>query len=410
VIVADIELDGMTVHAIECTQQSRRSVEATSLHFAYSEEQELLRETTRRFLRDRHPVAALRQRLEARDTFDRDVWRDGAALGWTALLVPESHDGGSVTSQPFVDLAALAEELGRELYPGPVLATNVVADVVARDGSEEQRVRYLASIARGEAAAAWCVTGDGSIDLAGIGVTLSGVSGGARLDGVACFVHDAHVADLLLVTCVAPSGPSLVLVPMPADGVSARVMNGLDLTRRLCEVRFDDVEVPVTDIVGPVGGAAGSIDRGLHLATVFQAAELVGVGEALFERTVQYAKDRKQFGRPIGSFQALKHRLADMLIELEGARASARYAALAVADDRDDVDEAVAVAGSYVRDAIAHLCGESLQLHGGIGFTWEHDVHLYLRRAKSEQVLYGEPWRHRDRLCALVESMVPEKV
>jgi len=378
------------------------------LHFAYSEEQELLRATTRRFLRDCHPVAAVRQRLEEPDTFDRQVWLDGAALGWTAFLVPESCDGGSVTDQPLVDLAALAEELGRELYPGPVLATNVVADVLTREGSDRQRP-YLASIARGEVAATWCLTGDGSIDLDGIAVTLADVGDGARLDGVARFVHDAHVADLLLVTSDASWGPSLVLVPLPADGVSVRVMAGLDLTRRLCEVRFDGVVVPRSNVVGSVGQAATAIERALQLATVVQAAEIVGVGEALFERTVQYAKDRVQFGRPIGSFQALKHRLADMLIELEGARVAARYAAFAVADGRDDRDEAVAVAGSYVRDAIAHLCGESLQLHGGIGFTWEYDVHLYLRRVKAEQVLYGEPWRHRERLCALTEAMVPEQ-
>jgi len=380
------------------------------LHFAYSEQQELLRETTRRFLRERHPLAALRRCLELPDTFDRAVWRDGAALGWTALLVPESHDGGGVTNQPLVDLAALCEELGRELYPGPVLATNVVADTIARAGSDDQRDRYLGSLARGETAAAWCLTEDGSVDLTSIGVTLTDASAGVRLDGIARFAHDAHVAELLLVACAAPSGPSLALVPRAADGVSARVMAGLDLTRRYCEVCFESVVIPATNIVGSVGGAAAAIDRALQLATVVQSAELVGAGEALFERTVQYAKDREQFGRPIGSFQALKHRLADMLIELEGARVAARYAAFALADDRDDSDEAVAVAGAYVRDAVAHLCGESLQLHGGIGFTWEHDVHLYLRRAKAEQVLYGEPWRHRERLCALTEATVPETV
>jgi alkylation response protein AidB-like acyl-CoA dehydrogenase len=378
------------------------------VHFAYSEDQELLRSTTRRFLHDRHPIGAVRRFLEEPDTFDRSVWRDGAALGWTALLVPEAHDGGSVTTQPLVDLVALAEEFGRELYPGPVLATNVVADVLARDGSDEQRECYLGPIARGETVASWCLTGDGSVDLAAVAVTVTVVDGGARLDGAAAFVPDAHAADLLLVTCAGAAGQSLALVPMLADGVHVRVMQGIDLTRRVCEVRFDGVAVPRNHVVGAVGGAAGAIERGLALATVVQAAEAVGAGEALFERTVQYCKDRVQFGRPIGSFQALKHRLADMLIELEGARAAARYAALAMADNRDDRDEAVAVAGAYAREAIAHLCGEALQLHGGIGFTWEHDVHLYLRRMQSELVMYGEPWRHRERLCALTEALVPE--
>jgi alkylation response protein AidB-like acyl-CoA dehydrogenase len=182
-----------------------------------------------------------------------------------------------------------------------------------------------------------------------------------------------------------------------------RVMRGIDLTRRWCEVRFDGVAVSDSSVLGEPGAAAAATARAGQLATVVQAAEVVGAGEALFERTVQYAKDRVQFGRAIGSFQALKHRLADLLMELEAARVATRYAALALADDRDDRDEAVAVAGAYARDAIAHLCGESLQLHGGVGFTWEHDVHLFLRRIKSEQLLYGEPWRHRERLCAIAE-------
>jgi alkylation response protein AidB-like acyl-CoA dehydrogenase len=382
------------------------------LHFAYSEDQELLRDTTRRFLHDRHPVAALRSSLESPDVFDRNVWRDGATLGWTALLVPERYGGGRVTNQPMVDLAALAEELGRELYPGPVLATNVVADLLARDGNEAQRERFLGSIVRGDVAAAWCLSGDGSIELGNVDVSVSDLDddGCVVLQGVARFVQGAPGADLLLVAARAAAGVSLVLVSLPASGVTVKPMAGIDLSRRFGEVHFDDVAVHRSNIVGALGGADTAIGRALQVATVVQAAEIVGAGEALLERTVQYAKDRVQFGRPIGSFQALKHRLADMLIELEGARAAARYAAFAMADERDDRDEAVAVAGSYVRDAIAHLCGESLQLHGGIGFTWEHDVHLYLRRVKSEQVMYGEPWRHRERLCALAEASIPERV
>jgi alkylation response protein AidB-like acyl-CoA dehydrogenase len=215
---------------------------------------------------------------------------------------------------------------------------------------------------------------------------------------------------VLLVTARSAAGRSLALVPFPATGIDVRVMAGIDLTRRLCEVSFDNVPVAASDIIGAIGGAEASIDRASQVATLLQAAEVVGAGEALFERTVQYAKDRVQFGRPIGSFQALKHRMANLLIELEGARVATRYAALALADNRDDRDEAVAVAGAYVRDAIAHLCGESLQLHGGIGFTWEHDVHLYLRRVKEEQVLYGEPWRHRERLCAIAAALTPEPI
>jgi alkylation response protein AidB-like acyl-CoA dehydrogenase len=383
------------------------------VNFAFGEDQLLLRDSTRRFLADRHPLSALRDRLESPSTFDRSVWEEGAALGWTAMLVPAEHDGGSVTDQPVVDAVALAEELGRVLYPGPFLPTNVVADAIARDGSDAQRKQFLAPIASGELVAAWCLTADGSADVESAGVTATaGPDGALSLDGVARFVHDAHVADLLLVACRTPPGVVQVLVSPDAPGLGTRVMGGLDLTRRFCEVRFSGVAVDAEAVLGagrpPNDGGAVSIGRSLQLATVLQAAGALGAADELFERTVQYAKDRVQFGRAIGSFQAIKHKLANLLIELEGARAATHYAALALADGTDDRDEAVAVAGSYVRDACAHLSGEALQIHGGIGFTWEHDVHLFVRRAKTEQLLYGDPSWHRERLCALVEAAVPD--
>jgi alkylation response protein AidB-like acyl-CoA dehydrogenase len=178
----------------------------------------------------------------------------------------------------------------------------------------------------------------------------------------------------------------------------------LDLTRRLAEVTFDDVPVSSSAIL--VEGAKGEelAERALAVATVLQAAEVVGASEHLFETTVQYAKDRVQFGRPIGSFQAIKHRLADLQISIEAMRASAHYAALALCETFPDWPDAVAVAGSYVAEAHARLCGEALQLHGGIGFTWEHDVHLFIRRAKTDQVLYGEPSWHRERLFRILEK------
>ncbi|MCY4193849.1 MAG: acyl-CoA/acyl-ACP dehydrogenase [bacterium] len=374
------------------------------MDFAYNDDQELLRQVTRRFLEERHPIASVRARLEAESTFDRGVWREGAQLGWVAPLVPERYGGGSVSDQPVVDLAAVAEELGRALYPGPFLTTNVVADAVAVFGDEQQRQEFLGAIARGDCVATWGAAVDGSADAAAIGVEASPAQSDLRLDGVARFAHDAHEADLLLVSCSAPSGPTLALVPLPATGVSIRVLGGLDLTRRFCEIRFEGVHVPSQQVLGAVGAAGRAIERACCLATVLQAAEAVGAAERVFEITVQYAKDRRQFGRAIGGFQAIKHRLADLLIELEGARAASWYAALAVADDRPDRDEAVAVAGSAVRDAFAFIAGESVQIHGGIGFTWEHDAHLFMRRAKVDQLLFGDPEWHREQLCCLVEA------
>jgi alkylation response protein AidB-like acyl-CoA dehydrogenase len=379
------------------------------VHFAFTEDQELLRTTTRKFLEQRQPISAVREHIEDDATFDRAVWTEGAQLGWFAFLVPEGHDGGSITSQPIVDLVAVSEELGRQLNPGPVLETNVVADVIARNGTAGQQQSFLGPIARGECVATWCVSGDGTIGVDAISVAATVSGNTMRLDGTACFVRDAHVADLLLVSVRSAEGPTLVLLPMPCVGVVVRVLKGLDLTRRLCEVQFNGVEVDGTNVIGELSKAAPVIDRALQLATVIQSAESTGASAHLFETTVQYTKDRVQFGRAIGSFQAIKHRLANLAVTLESLRAMSRYAALALADDMVDRDEAIASAGSYVREASSFITGESMQLHGGIGFTWEHDVHLFQRRAKTDEGLYGEPSDHRERLCALLEVRIPAR-
>ena len=378
------------------------------MDFAFNEDQELLRDSTRRFLDRRHPLAALRPLLEVDDIVDREVWREGAELGWTSMLVPAEYGGGSVSAQPLVDLVAIAEELGRVLYPGPFVPTNVVADAVATFGHDAMRADLLPKLVAGDVLGAWCLSGDGSVERDSVEVVAEiDEERGVRLDGSARYVHGGTAADVLLVAARAGTDRVHVLVPAWLPGVSIRAHAGLDLTRRLAEIRFDGAHVRGSALVGAPGEEAEAVTaRALALATVLQAAEAVGAADALFQRTVQYAKDRVQFGRPIGSFQALKHRLADLQVTLEGMRAATHYAALAFGDGLPDAAEAVAVAGSYVDDAYAHLCGEALQLHGGIGFTWEHDVHLFVRRAKVDQVLYGDPAWHRERLCRLVEAGV----
>jgi alkylation response protein AidB-like acyl-CoA dehydrogenase len=374
--------------------------------FAFTEDQELLRSTTRRFLEQRASLALLRERIEEPTTVDRAVWAEGAALGWTAMLIPEAHDGGCVTGQPIVDLAGLAEELGRCLYPGPVLETNVVASVLVSAGTPDQQARFLPGIARGETMATWCLSGNGSTEPAAIEVTATPGNGSITLNGRACFVRDAELANLLLVHANGPGGPVLALVTLPSKGVTLRVLRSLDVTRRMSEVTFDKVMIDAKELLAAddIQTIRAVTKRALQLATVIQASECVGAAEHLLEVTVAYLKDRVQFGRTIGSFQAIKHRLADLTVTLESLRAAARYAAMALADNQADCDRAVAAAGSYVREAFAHLCGEALQLHGGIGFTWEHDVHLFLRRAKTDLGLYGEPYVHREYLASLLES------
>jgi len=372
------------------------------MDFGFGEDQELLRSTTRRFLTEHQSLADVRRSMEEPDLFDPVVWRQGADLGWTAVLVPAEHEGGSVTGQPLVDLVVLAEELGRELNPGPFVPCNVSADAIARFGTEVQAKEHLPRLARGETTSAWCLSGDGSPEPSAVEVRASRSGDGWRLEGVARYVHAAADATLLLVTATGPeSGVVNLLVPRPSAGLTDRVLTGLDLTRRFAEVHFDGVTVPGA---AELAGGWAVVERCLSVATVLQAAESVGAADHLFTATVEYAKKRVQFGRTIGSFQAIKHRLANLLIELEGMRAAAHYAALALGDGLPDADEAVATAGAYVDDAFAHLAGEAIQLHGGIGFTWEHDVHLFVRRAKVNQVLYGDGAWHRERLIRLVEA------
>ena len=372
------------------------------MDFGFSEDQELLRATTRRFLAEHQSLAQVRRSIEEPDVFDGDLWGQGAALGWTAMLIPPEFEGGSVTEQPLVDLVVLGEELGRTLNPGPFVPCNVVAGAVARFGTKVQAKEHLPRLARGEATAAWCLSGDGSPEPGAVEVRAEREGDGWRLDGVARYVQAAENASLLLVVGKEPEGEVRnLLVPRPTAGLSARTLSGLDVTRRFAEVRFDGVTVPAANLLP---GGEDAVDLCLSLATVLQSAESVGAAELLFEETVDYAKKRVQFGRTIGSFQAIKHRFADLLMELEAMRAAAHYAALALGDGLDDAAAAVATAGAYVDDTFAHICGEALQLHGGIGFTWEHDVHLFTRRAKVNQVLYGDGAWHRERLVRLTET------
>jgi alkylation response protein AidB-like acyl-CoA dehydrogenase len=372
--------------------------------FWFGEEQEVLRSTTRRFLSEHQPIAEVRRRMENTDVFDPVRWRQGAELGWTSMLVPSAYDGGSVTQQPLVDLMVLAEELGRALNPGPFVPCNVVADAIAQFGTKQQSEAHLTRLARGEAVAAWCLSEDGSPDHGAVGVRARAVGDGWRLDGTARYVHAAQNADVLLVLATDPAGNvSNFLVPRPCAGLSERVVRGLDLTRRFAEVSLVGVHVPAD---AELRGGEDVVERCLSVAVVLQAGESVGAAEVLFESLVDYLKKRVQFGRTIGSFQAIKHRLADLQVELECMRVAAEYAALALGDSLDDAAEAVATAGAYVDDAFAHLSGEALQLHGGIGFTWEHDVHLFVRRAKVSQVLYGDGAWHRQRLVGLTEVAV----
>jgi alkylation response protein AidB-like acyl-CoA dehydrogenase len=363
------------------------------------EDQELFLETNRKFLAANWPVSAVRGLIGDEVGFDRKTWNRGADLGWTSMLVPEEYGGGTISGEGVVDLAIVAEELGRALFVGPVIPSNLVAYALARWGTEQQSKEHLPSLAAGSQIAAWAIPEQNDHWGAdAVGVAATPIDDGFRLSGVKTPVQDAHLADQLLVSAKTPGGLTQFLVASNTPGVSISQLNSLDLARRYTEISFDDVGLPASAVVGEIDQAADAIDTQLALAVAMQCAETVGAADRVFDMTLSYVKDRKSFGRPIGSYQALKHRLADMLLWLESAKAATEAAVKAVQFDVDARNQA-SLAKAYVGDRCPAIVRDCLQMHGGIGFTWEHDIHLFLRRVESNAAIYGAPDYHRDRIA-----------
>jgi alkylation response protein AidB-like acyl-CoA dehydrogenase len=367
-------------------------------------DQELLRDTTRKFLQTTVPLTAVRALAENPDGFDRGWWQRGAELGWTSLLVDERRGGGSVSEAGLRDLALVAEEMGAMVSPGPLLATNVVAQTLSREASEELTSRVLPGLLSGQSVAAWCVVEPG-LDITADGMTMRARRDGADfiLDGVKRPVETGGQADWFLVTATGPEGLSQFLVPSSAPGLRITPLNGLDLVRRHAEIGFDGVRVRSSAVVGVLGGAARSLEAQLQTALVLQCAEMVGATDRVFDFTVQYAFDRSSFGRALASYQALKHRFADMKLWLESAHAITVDATRAVQSGAPDAGEVARIAKTYVGERCPELIQDCIQMHGGIGVTWEHDLHLYLRRVVVDRQTYGDPMQHRDHLAILAD-------
>ena len=368
-----------------------------------SDDQEFFRETTGKFLESEVPLAVVRRLGEGSAGFDRDWWRRGAELGWTSMLVPEEHGGGNLSGEGLLDLVIVAEEMGRLVSPGPLLPTNVVASVVADRGTTEQQEALLPGIVSGDIVATWALLEPGGRWRPGdLQLEATPQDGGFVVRGLKCPVEAAGQADHFLVTARTGNGLSQLLVPADAAGLTVTPMESLDLVRRFAELRFDEVHVPRSALVGESGGAADDVERQLQVALVLQCAETVGIVERVFEFTLEYMFDRFSFGRPLASYQALKHRVADMKLWLEASHATATAAARAVQARGNDASEIVSAAKSYIGDHATAIIQECVQMHGGMGVTWEHDIHLYLRRATVNRVQYGTPSEHRERIAELI--------
>jgi alkylation response protein AidB-like acyl-CoA dehydrogenase len=375
--------------------------------FELTADQEFLRDTTSRFLADRVPSSALRQLRQDPVGYDADYWRRGAELGWTSLLVAEERGGGSISDRPVVDATLLAYEFGHHAAPGPFLPCNVVAGALGDAGDEagEAGAALLRDLLEGSAVAGWAFAeGHPAGHLPG-GLTLDiTVDGGdVVVDGTKRPVESAASAGALLVTGRTGDGLTQVLVPTDAPGVRITPMQSMDLTRRFDVVTFDGVRLPARSVVGPVGGAGDRVIRQLHHALVLTCAESVGALQAGFDMTSEWAFDRYSFGRPLASYQALKHRFADMKTWLEASHAIADAAAVAVDAGAGDADELVSVAKAFIGQYGAELLHDCVQLHGGIGVTFEHDLHLYLRRLTLDRALLGTPAEHRRLVTDILE-------
>ncbi|MGZ4240552.1 MAG: acyl-CoA dehydrogenase family protein [Actinomycetota bacterium] len=358
------------------------------MDFDFSAEQYGMRDEARRFLEKQCPTSHVREFLDDPSAWSRDLWKRLADLGWPALAFPEESGG---LGQSFLDRVLLLGELGAAVAPVPFLSSVAMAgQTILAHGSAEQRARYLPGIAAGDRIAVLAVAEElHGWDASSVRMT---VDEGGRLTGTKQFVLDAPAADLFVVAARDPDGTARWYVV--EEGARVTPQTTYDPTRKAGSVELD--AAPADPLEQP------HLYPGLGFATAALCAEMIGTAQRILDMTVEYSKQREQFGRPIGSFQAIKHKCAEMATELEAARAAAFYACWAVATGADDAALASHIAKSYCSDQLGHLAGEGVQAHGGIAFTWEHDMHLYLKRIKTAQVLLGDGAFHRERIARIV--------
>jgi alkylation response protein AidB-like acyl-CoA dehydrogenase len=366
------------------------------MNFAFSEEQEELRRIVRQFLQSKSSEAEVRRLMDTTEGYDPDVWKQLAdQLGLQSLIIPEEFGG---QGYGYVELTVVLEEMGRRLLCAPYFSSIVLAaNTLLHSGDDAAKKELLPGIASGETIATLAFTEEsGKWDESGITMTATKAGDGYTLSGTKMFVLDGHTANLILVAAKTDKGVSLFKVDADAAGLERTPLATMDQTRKQAKLTFEGT--PAT-LIGTDGGGWATLERMLDLAAVALAAEQVGGAQFVLDMAVQYAKDRVQFGRPIGSFQAIKHKCADMLLEVESAKSAAYYAGWCAAELNDELPSVASLAKAYCSEAYFHAAAENIQIHGGIGFTWEHPAHLYFKRAKSSELLFGDPTYHRELLA-----------
>ncbi|MFQ5513927.1 MAG: acyl-CoA dehydrogenase family protein [Myxococcota bacterium] len=374
------------------------------MDFTFTDEQQALRETARAFLAEHSSSEQVRKAMESELGYSPDLWRRiGSDLGWTALLIPEVLGGLGLG---FVELVALLETMGEFLLCAPFFSSICLgANALLVAGSEAQKRELLPALAEGALCATLAVPPapwDGRAS--GMTTTVERCRSGFVLRGECDSVLDGHSADLLVIPATPREGAgevgaSLFLVSARSAGLQRAPLPTLDRTRRLARLRFADVELPESALLGDEGRGGELLERVLERACVALAAEQVGLAQHCLDLTVAHAQERIQFDRPIGSFQAVKHLCADMLVHLESARSAAYYAACAAAEGSDELPVLASLAKVVCSEASFHCAASALQIHGGVGFTWEYDLHLYLKRARASESFLGDPGTHRERIA-----------
>jgi alkylation response protein AidB-like acyl-CoA dehydrogenase len=366
------------------------------MNFAFTEEQEELRKTVRAFLDAKSSETAVREQMETVSGFDPAVWSQmGSQMGLMGIHIPEEFGGMGFS---YIELGVVLEEMGRSLLCAPYFSTVVMAaNTLMQSGDEAAKKKYLPAIASGETTATLAsVEPSGKWDESGVTMQAKGSGSSFTLTGTKMFVLDGHTSSLIIVSARTAKGVSLFAVEGNAKGLTRTALSTMDQTRKQAKLEFADV--PAT-LIGTEGKGWEVLTRVNDLIVVALAAEQVGGAQKVLDMAVEYAKVRVQFGRPIGSFQAIKHKCADMLLEVESAKSAAYYGMWCAAEMNDELPSVASLSKAYCSEAYFHAAAENIQIHGGIGFTWEHPAHLYFKRAKSSELLFGDPTYHRELLA-----------
>jgi alkylation response protein AidB-like acyl-CoA dehydrogenase len=371
------------------------------MDFELNDTQKLFQRSAREFFAQECSPTLVREMIENGDPYSRDLWAKLVEQGWTGLIFGEEHGGQGLGH---VEMAVGFEEMGRALFPGAYLSTVALSgSLLSRVASDANPRKHLEAICGGQAQATLALLEESaSWDVDQVALTATETGDGLRLSGKKLFVSDAETADIILVAARAGGELIIAAIPRNRDGVSIKLMPSLDRTRHLFEVSFSDTEIKGADVVASGEAARRALEHALDVAALAASAEMVGGMQWILEATVEYAKTRKQFGKPIGSFQAVQHHCANILLMTESARSAVYYAAWVMGNDPEQAPLAVSIAKTYCSDAYREVGNLGIQVHGGIGFTWDENIHFYYKRAKASELMFGDATYHRERIARII--------